>query len=48
MGKVAALLAIVAAPLLADADAETAADPNLREFLGQTDAARERASTGCC
>ena len=34
--------------LLADADAETAADPNLREFLGQTDAARERASTGCC
>jgi catechol 2,3-dioxygenase-like lactoylglutathione lyase family enzyme len=34
--------------LLADADAETAADPHLREFLGQADATRESASTGCC
>jgi len=34
--------------LLADADAETAADPHLREFLGQVEATRERASTGCC
>jgi lactoylglutathione lyase len=34
--------------LLADAEAETAADPNLREFLGQTDATRARAATGCC
>ena len=35
--------------LLADADAETAADPQLREFLGQqTDAAQERGWTGCC
>jgi catechol 2,3-dioxygenase-like lactoylglutathione lyase family enzyme len=31
--------------LLADADAETAADPQLRSFLGQTDAV---APTGCC
>jgi len=34
--------------LLADADAETAADPHLREFLGQADATRASASTGCC
>jgi hypothetical protein len=34
--------------LLADADAETAADANLREFLGQANATRESASTGCC
>ena len=35
--------------LLADADAETAADPQLREFLGQqAEATRERGWTGCC
>jgi catechol 2,3-dioxygenase-like lactoylglutathione lyase family enzyme len=34
--------------LLADADAETAADPQLREFLGQQTDAGERRLTGCC
>ena len=35
--------------LLADADAETAADPQLRTFLQQEGAARnEAAPTGCC
>jgi hypothetical protein len=35
--------------LLADADAETAADPQLREFLGQqVEVTPERGRTGCC
>jgi len=35
--------------LLADADAETAADPQLRAFLGQqVEATRKAGSTGCC
>jgi catechol 2,3-dioxygenase-like lactoylglutathione lyase family enzyme len=35
--------------LLADADAETAADPQLRQFLGQqAEAALEGGWTGCC
>ena len=34
--------------LLADSDAETAADPQLRQFLGQqADATRERERAGC-
>ena len=34
--------------LLADADVETAADQNLRAFLGQEDAATESAAPACC
>jgi catechol 2,3-dioxygenase-like lactoylglutathione lyase family enzyme len=35
--------------LLADADTETAADPQLRQFLGQQrEAAPEGGGTGCC
>ena len=34
--------------LLADADAETAADPQLREFLGQAGAPRKEGWNGCC
>jgi catechol 2,3-dioxygenase-like lactoylglutathione lyase family enzyme len=35
--------------LLADADAETAADPQLRQFLGQPTApTREEVRAGCC
>lgn len=34
--------------LLADVDAETAADPSLRAFLGHQDANTPPAPTGCC
>jgi hypothetical protein len=35
--------------LVADVDAETAADPQLPEFLGQqAEVTRERGRTGCC